>query len=170
MYKRQSVVWSVASLPCGDLVTGCADGNAYVWTRVAPRAAAIADQEAFKASVEAVAIPQQQASADGMLDPSMIKEPSALETPGQKEGQQLIVKDEGGKIWLYSWSMVSASWQKVGEVTGSAGDAGGGATMGKHWYEGQKYDYLFDLDINGIKMKLPFNRGDDPWMAAQKWI
>ena len=42
--------------------------------------------------------------------------------------------------------------------------------MGKHWYEGQEYDYLFDLDINGIKMKLPFNRGDDPWMAAQKWI
>ena len=37
-------------------------------------------------------------------------------------------------------------------------------------FDGKEWDYLFDIDINGEFVKLPFNRGDDPWMAAQQWI
>merc|ERR1719274_11874 len=44
------------------------------------------------------------------------------------------------------------------------------ATLGKRMYQGVEYDYLFDIDMNGKPMQLPFNRGDDPWMAAQQWI
>ena len=34
----------------------------------------------------------------------------------------------------------------------------------------QEWDYLFDIDINGAMLRLPFNRGDDPYMAAQQWM
>lgn len=30
--------------------------------------------------------------------------------------------------------------------------------------------FLFDIDINGSMLKLPFNLGDDPYMAAQQWL
>eukprot|EP00966_Prymnesium_polylepis_P298231 6891433-Prymnesium_polylepis.1 len=42
--------------------------------------------------------------------------------------------------------------------------------MGKRLFEGVEYDYLFDIDMNGGMLQLPFNRGDDPYMAAQQWI
>jgi phospholipase A-2-activating protein len=167
-----STVWSTTALPNGDLVAGCADGNAYVWTRAPARACAEGDFAAFKEAVASVAVPAQQAGADGTagIDPSMIKDEEALKQPGRKEGENLIVK-EGGKTMLYQWSMASASWEKVGEVTGSAGgDGSEGATLGKRWYQGKEYDYLFDIDINNKPLQLPFNRGDDPWMTAQRWM
>ena len=167
-----SGVWSCAALPNGDIVAGCADGNAYVWTRAPARACAEADQAAFKATVASVALPAQQAGADGTLglDPSMIKPAEALTEPGRKEGQTLICKDaDSGTPMLYQWSMASANWEKVGEVTGGSND-NSGATLGKRLYQGKEYDYLFDIDINGAPLQLPFNRGDDPWMTAQKWM
>lgn len=164
-----STVWSVSALPNGDVAAGCADGNAYVWTRAPARACAEADYVAFKETVASVAVPAQQAEGNGTagIDPSMVKDEEALKVPGRKEGETLIVK-ESGKMMLYQWSMASASWEKVGEVTGSAGEAP--ATLGKRLYQGKEYDYLFDIDINGAPLQLPFNRGDDPWMTAQKWI
>ena len=164
-----STVWSVSALPNGDVAAGCADGNAYVWTRAPARACAGADYVAFKETVASVAVPAPQAEGNGTagIDPSMVKDEEALKVPGRKEGETLIVK-ESGKMMLYQWSMASASWEKVGEVTGSAGEAP--ATLGKRLYQGKEYDYLFDIDITGAPLQLPFNRGDDPWMTAQKWI
>ena len=43
-----STVWSTCALPNGDLVAGCADGNAYVWTRAAERVASPDLCAAFK--------------------------------------------------------------------------------------------------------------------------
>ena len=169
-----SSVWSCAALPNGDVVAGCADANAYVWTRAAGRAAPEEVQLQFKETVSSVAMPAQQ--AEGQLGElgSMVKGEDALLTPGTKEGEHLIVKaGEAATPILYQWSTATAAWEKVGEVTGSAGgggDGGGAATLGKRLYEGKEYDYLFDIDINGAPLKLPFNRGDDPWMAAQQWM
>lgn len=55
-------------------------------------------------------------------------------------------------------------------MVGAAG--GTQVTSGKKLYEGKEYDYVFDVDIsdNAPKIKLPYNRGEDPWMAAQKFI
>lgn len=55
--------------------------------------------------------------------------------------------------------------QPDGKTNGAA--AGGG----KVTYEGQEYDFVFDIDIDeGVVLKLPYNRTDDPWTAAQKFI
>lgn len=164
-------VWACAALPNGDIVAGCADGNAYVWTRAPARAAAEAEQLAFKETVASVALPAQQVASDlGALEKD-IKGEDALNTPGTREGQTLIVRDPASKTpMLYQWSMASATWEKVGEVVGGKDDGGSGATLGKRMFEGKEYDYLFDIDINGMPLKLPFNSGDDPWMTAQQWI
>ena len=56
-----STVWGCAVLPNGDLVAGCADGNAYVWTRAAVRVAAPDLAMAFKEAVAGTSLPAQQA-------------------------------------------------------------------------------------------------------------
>ena len=58
-----STVWGCAVLPNGDLVAGCADGNAYVWTRAAVRVAAPDLAMAFKEAVAGTSLPAQQAKA-----------------------------------------------------------------------------------------------------------
>ena len=55
-----STVWSCTTLPNGDLAAGCADANAYVWTRTPGRAAHPDMLAAFKENVAAVALPAQQ--------------------------------------------------------------------------------------------------------------
>jgi len=63
-------------------------------------------------------------------------------------------------------------WQKVGEVVGAAGTEGSSRSANKKMYNGQEYDYVFDVDIQeGMPpLKLPFNVTDDPWMAAHKFL
>lgn len=42
----------------------------------------------------------------------------------------------------------------------------------KQLYNGMEYDYVFSVDIqDGVPpLKLPYNNGQDPWHAAQKFI
>lgn len=58
----------------------------------------------------------------------------------------------------------------MGDVTGASG--GSQENSGKVLYEGIEYDYVFNVDISDSQppIKLPYNCGDDPWMAAQKFI
>ena len=39
-------------------------------------------------------------------------------------------------------------------------------------YEGKEYDFVFSVDIDEGKppLKLPYNKSEDPWLAAQKFI
>ena len=206
-------VWACAACPNGDVAVGCADGNAYVWTRSADRSVDEAEQLAFKETVASVALPEQQVNGDlGALEKD-IKTEEALNVDGTKEGENLIVSNEdeddshashpsphphaslhllftfsspplrllftlssqvrdkdSKTAMLYQWSMGSRKWEKVGEVMGGKDTEGSGTTLGKRMYEGKEYDYLFDIDINGSNVKLPFNSGDDPWMTAQQWL
>jgi phospholipase A-2-activating protein len=43
---------------------------------------------------------------------------------------------------------------------------------GKQLFEGQEYDFVFDVNLSDDApcIKLPYNRGEDPWFAAQKFI
>ena len=62
------------------------------------------------------------------------------------------------------------SWEKIGEITGTDNS---GTELGKKIFEGKEWDYVFDIDLygpNAPPVRLPFNRGDDPWMAAQQWL
>jgi len=167
-----TTVWAAKALGNGDLVAGCADGNAYVWTKTSTRVAPPSVATLFKEAVAAFTLPAQQVKEGmlGDLDTDNLPNEEALLTPGQREGQTKIVKDStSGTPFLYQWSVASGSWEKVGEVT-NAKDDDSGATLGKKMFEGKEYDYVFDIDLNGAMLKLPFNRGDDPWRVAQEWI
>lgn len=175
-------IWAVAALANGDLVTGGADAVARVWTRDPARAAGADVVSVFEASVEAQAVPANDIPGMvGGVDVASLPDESALSQPGVKEGQYKIVRDASGAPTLYTWSMADASWQKVGQVVGGPeggggqSTAGGGAqghALGRRAYKGKMYDFVFDVDIaeGQPPLQLPFNRGDDPYTAAQRFL
>lgn len=85
-----------------------------------------------------------------------------------KEGETKIVRHADGKIMCYQWT--KNEWLCLGDVTGASG--GSQENSGKVLYEGVEYDFVFNVDISDSHppIKLPYNRDEDPWMAAQKFI
>ncbi len=59
-------------------------------------------------------------------------------------------------------------WEKIGTVVGAPGDDT--VAAGNQFHEGQQYDFVFDVDVaDGVPpLKLPVNKGDNPYIAADK--
>ncbi|KXX78574.1 Ubiquitin homeostasis protein lub1 [Madurella mycetomatis] len=160
-------VWSVAVCPeNGDIVSGASDNVIRVFTRSAERTAEPEVLSQFEETVRASAIPQQQ------LGPALNKEQldphSWLDTnAGKKDGQVKTVLEENGTIGAYQWSLGEQRWIHVGTVVDSSGSSGR-----KVQYNGQEYDYVFDVDIEEGKppLKLPYNLSENPYEAATKFL
>jgi phospholipase A-2-activating protein len=60
----------------------------------------------------------------------------------------------GDVVEAHQWSSATGTWTKVGEVVDAV------SSSRKQVYNGQEYDYVFDIDIgagpDGM-LKLPFN-------------
>ncbi|CAD6591032.1 MAG: hypothetical protein TREMPRED_005963 [Tremellales sp. Tagirdzhanova-0007] len=89
----------------------------------------------------------------------------ALGREGKKDGQVLMIKNNG-VVEAYQWSGPSSTWQQIGQVVDAIGSGR------KQLFEGQEYDYVFDVDVSeGMPpLKLPYNVTENPWLAAQKFL
>ena len=155
-------VWAVATLPNGDIVTGCSDSIIRVFTRSTSRIATKAEIEVFESALAASSIPANQV---GDLDKSKVAGVEALSMPGNKEGEVKMVKN-GGVVEAYQWSNAQVQWIKIGEVVDAVGN------NRKQVFAGKEYDYVFDVDIQegAPPLKLPYNKGENPYQAAQDFI
>lgn len=79
-----------------------------------------------------------------------------------------MIRFPDGRIVCHEWS--GGKWTSIGDVVGAAG--GSQASSGKQLFEGKEYDFVFSVDIaDGMpSIKLPYNKGEDPWMVAQQFI
>ncbi|GAB0087191.1 phospholipase A-2-activating protein [Sergentomyia squamirostris] len=158
-------VWSVACLRNGDIVAGTSDGVVRIFTQDSDRMAPPEALAAFQISVDAW---QKEQSAElGGVKVNDLPGPESLLVEGT-EGQTRIVRQPNGKIECFQWTQ--GNWQLVGDVTGASG--GTAASSGKTLYQGKEYDFVFNVDVEdgAPPLKLPYNRGQDPWYAAQEFI
>lgn len=85
-----------------------------------------------------------------------------------------MINKGGGRVEAYQWNMLDQRWMKIGDVVGSADSTAQGqasATGEKILFEGQYYDYVFNVELDeGVPLKLPYNISEDPWFAAQAFI
>ncbi|KAJ6649170.1 Phospholipase A-2-activating protein [Pseudolycoriella hygida] len=158
-------VWSVACLANGDIVTGTSDAVVRVFTKDPSRYANETVMKAFN-----VAVQQRKVDTEmelGGMKVSELPGPESLLTEGE-EGQTKIVRHTDGKLMCYQWT--KNEWICLGDVTGASG--GSQNNSGKVLHEGIEYDFVFNVDISDSApaIKLPYNVGEDPWMAAQKFI
>ncbi|CAE7481324.1 lub1 [Symbiodinium sp. KB8] len=161
-------VWQATSLPNADIVTACADMCVRVWTRdparMAPEAERTTQQEiAQQANVAAAQKGSSSVPMDSVID--IAKMPTMV---GKKNGE-IKMFNENGTVFAYMWNAGARIWDKVGEVMGSE--------QPKKHYDGDpvfpagEYDFIFDVDLGasfGTK-QLPFNRGQNPLVAAESF-
>lgn len=159
-------VWTVAVNPeTGDIVSGASDSVARVFTR---RPDAVADQETLKEFEDAVkgsAIPQQQV---GDINKEKLPGPDFLTNKsGTKDGQVQMIKEDNGSITAHTWSVSQQQWINVGTVVDAVGSTGKRVE-----YNGESYDYVFDVDIEDGKppLKLPYNLSENPYERATKFL
>ncbi|KAL6494769.1 hypothetical protein OROGR_031569 [Orobanche gracilis] len=90
----------------------------------------------------------------------------ALKTPGSSDGQTKVVR-EGDNGVAYSWNMREQKWDKIGEVVDGPDD-----NMKPSMLNGVQYDHVLDVDIgDGVPVhKLPYNRSENPYDVADKWL
>uniref|UniRef100_A0A2M4AL06 Putative phospholipase a2-activating protein n=1 Tax=Anopheles triannulatus TaxID=58253 RepID=A0A2M4AL06_9DIPT len=155
--------WAVCGLRNGDIACGTSDAMVRVFTASAERVATDDQLAAFRVAVE---VRQAEASKQlGGMNVNDLPGPESLLAEG-KEGQTRIVRHPDGKILCYQWSS-AGKWECVGDVMGASdGDSG------KQLYEGREYDYVFSVNLtdDAPNLKLPYNRGEDPWFVAQRFI
>ncbi|XP_062142543.1 phospholipase A-2-activating protein [Drosophila sulfurigaster albostrigata] len=159
-------VWSVACLANGDIVTGCSDGVVRVFSQDPARQG---KQQLVQSFEMAVATHKSQLNEEiGGVKKTDLPGPEALLTNGTREGQTKMVRETDGSVKCYSWEL--GKWNLVGDVTGATG--GTQSNSGKKLHDGKEYDYVFNVDISDTEppIKLPYNRGEDPWQAAQSFI
>jgi phospholipase A-2-activating protein len=138
-----------------------------VWTRAEKRKNHGA-QRALDDMLIAVAELKAQASVEEQRKKIKTEPPESLHAPGEADGQTKVIAETGGSIAAYAWSAGTQSWERLGEVTGVDDDSGGK----RKTLDGVSYDFVFDVDIQegAPVLKLPFNVGDNPYDAAERFL
>lgn len=180
-----SAVWTVSILSdTDDIIVGSSDSLVRIFSADSSRHASSSELAAFDEAVSSSAINASQVVGD--VKKSDLKDDSSLlSRQGTKEGEIAMVKNASGGVEAHQWDAAQRKWNKVGEVVDAVGSGR------KQLYEGQEYDYVFDVDVSEGQppLKLPYNvtrkalssrRGkphsscdfmaENPYEAAQKFL
>ncbi|ODQ77516.1 hypothetical protein BABINDRAFT_163519 [Babjeviella inositovora NRRL Y-12698] len=157
-------IWTVAVQPNSDIIAGSSDNQLRVFTRDPSRYADEASLQGLADEIKGLAISENTMQSNVGEDLPGLE---ALQTPGTKEGQTIMVKNEL-TVEAHQWSSSAQEWVKIGEVVGR----GGTGSDKKVEYSGAKWDFLFDVDIEdgAPALKLPYNINENPYIAAERFL
>ncbi|KAL7236725.1 hypothetical protein ACSBR1_019930 [Camellia fascicularis] len=161
--EHPGCVWDVKFLENGDIVTACSDGVVRIWTIHQDKIANSSKLESFASQLSYYKCSRKRV---GGLKLEELPGLEALQVPGTRDGQTKVVR-EGDNGVAYSWNMKEQQWDKIGEVVDGPDDS-----MKRPVLDGVEYDYVFDVDIGDGEptRKLPYNRLDNPYDTADKWL
>ncbi|CAI9104464.1 OLC1v1003135C2 [Oldenlandia corymbosa var. corymbosa] len=161
--EHPGCVWDAKFLENGNIVTACSDGVVRIWTVHHDKVADSVELEAYTSLVSQYKISRKRV---GGLKLEELPGLEALQTPGTSDGQTKVVR-EGDNGVAYAWNAKEYKWDKIGEVVDGPDDS-----LARPILEGIQYDYVFDVDIGDGEpiRKLPYNRSDNPYDAADRWL
>ncbi|KAL2927495.1 Phospholipase A-2-activating protein [Bienertia sinuspersici] len=161
--EHPGCVWDVKFLENGDLVTACSDGVVRIWTTHVDRMADPTERESYSSHLSSYKISRKTV---GGLKLEELPGLDSLQAPGTSDGQTKVVR-EGDNGVAYTWNMKDYKWDKIGEVVDGPGDG-----LKRPVLDGKEYDHVFDVDIGDGEpiRKLPYNRSDNPYDTADKWL
>lgn len=161
--EHPGCVWDAKFLENGDIVTACSDGVVRIWTINQDKIADALEVESYFSQVSQHKISRKRV---GGLKLEELPGLEALQIPGTSNGQTKVIR-EGDNGVAYAWNMREQKWDKIGEVVDGPDDG-----MKRPVLDGNEYDYVFDVDIGDGEpiRKLPYNRSDNPYDTADKWL
>ncbi|KAK4798160.1 hypothetical protein SAY86_030486 [Trapa natans] len=161
--EHPGCVWDAKFLEDGDVVTACSDGVVRIWTTQPDKIADPIDLESFSSQLSVYKFSRKKV---GGLKLEELPGLEALHIPGTNDGQTKVIR-EGDNGMAYAWNMMEQKWDKIGEVVDGPEDS-----LGRPVHNGVQYDYVFDVDIGDGEpiRKLPYNRSENPYDVADKWL
>ncbi|CDR47896.1 RHTO0S15e03378g1_1 [Rhodotorula toruloides] len=163
-------VWTLATLPNGDLACGCSDHMIWIFTRDEQR---LADEGTVRIYEER--LESRRASKAPATPKPRVEGPAALDQPGKAEGEVKLVQADDEQVKAYQWD--GTTWVELGEVvdpSSAASDATAAPSQPreKMLHEGVEYDYVFHIDVKDDEppIPLPFNLEDDPHATASAFV
>ncbi|WVQ79673.1 hypothetical protein IAT38_001773 [Cryptococcus sp. DSM 104549] len=159
-------LWSCAVVPSltGQpyIASSSSDSTIRFFTREEALMAGPEEREAWDKEVGSRQLDKSQI---GDVKHSDLPGMEALGREGKKDGQVLMIKNNG-VVEAYQWSAPTSTWQQIGQVVDAIGSGR------KQLYQGKEYDYVFDVDVaEGVPpLKLPYNVAENPWIAAQRFL
>ncbi|EPS70347.1 hypothetical protein M569_04408, partial [Genlisea aurea] len=161
--EHPGCVWDAKFLENADIVTACSDGVVRIWTIADDKVAGATVLNAFASQLSQYKISRKRV---GGLKLDELPGVEALKVPGTSDGQTKVVR-EGDNGVAYAWNMKEVKWDKIGEVVDGPND-----DLKRPVLNGTQYDYVFDVDIGDGEpiRKLPYNRSENPYDAADRWL
>lgn len=161
--EHPGCVWDIKFLENGDVATACSDGIVRVWTVHQHKIAEPLEVDSYTSQLSQYILSRKTVGGLKLEDLPGLE---TLKSPGTSDGQTKIVR-EGDNGVAYAWNAREHVWDKLGEVVDGP-DAG----MARPVLSGVQYDFVFDVDIGDGEpiRKLPYNRSDSPYDAADKWL
>eukprot|EP00884_Botryococcus_braunii_P012565 jgi/Botrbrau1/21309/Bobra.0184s0020.1 len=107
---------------------------------------------------------------DGVPSGLQTEPPSALMNLGMRDGEQKFIKEAGG-VFVYVWSVERQKWDKIGQVTlGPEETTNTGPPS--NVLHGRTWDYVVDVELQSGTpgAKLAFNRDENPYIVADRWL
>lgn len=166
--NHPTLVWSVAALPNGDILTGTSDGYIRVFTRAEERFASADLIVEFNEAVSSQRIDARTTAPE--LIAGNLPSTDQMSAYAGKEGDRKMFKNNNGEVELYIFS--GGMWDKVGVVVSGPEQTPvtGSQPQEKKAFNGKEYDYLFDVEIGGKMLKLPYNSGETVSSAVWNFI
>lgn len=162
--EHPGCVWDAKFMENGDIVTACSDGVVRIWTVDKDNVADQVELDLYTSQLSEYKFSRKRV---GGLKLEELPGLEALKIPGTTDGQTKVVR-EGDNGVAYGWNMKEQKWDKIGEVV----DGPEESNSNRQFFDGIQYDYVFDVDIeDGMPTrKLPYNRTDNPYDVADKWL
>ncbi|PRQ73969.1 hypothetical protein AAT19DRAFT_15536 [Rhodotorula toruloides] len=163
-------VWTLATLPNGDLACGCSDHMIWIFTRDEKWLAHEETRRMYEERLESM-----RASKAPATPKPRVEGPATLEQPGKAEGEVKLIQINEQPVKAYQWD--GTSWVELGEVVDPASAASATPAVPsqpreKMLHDGVEYDYVFQIDIKEDEppISLPFNLEDDPHATAAAFV
>lgn len=163
-----NTIWDLAVNPINnDLLTACADGVVRVFSNNPSKWQTQVELEEYT-NLCLLSNKQDEDQGNESVDVSKLPKFEDIKfIKNPKEGEIRVFNNQGNAE-AYVYKSSERKWDKIGDVLGTKDT--------KKIYEGDKYfpagnyDYIFDVDLEGRFSRLPFNKGDNCLVAAEKFI
>ncbi|KAG6711561.1 hypothetical protein I3843_05G053600 [Carya illinoinensis] len=161
--EHPGCIWDAKFLDNGDIVTACSDGVIRIWTSHQDKIADSLELESYASQISQYKRSRKRVGGLKLEDLPGLE---ALQVPGTSDGQTKVIR-EGDNGVAYAWNLREQKWDKIGEVVDGPDD-----NMKRPLLDGIEYDYVFDVDIGDGEpiRKLPYNRSENPYATADKWL
>lgn len=155
-------IWSIYAFNKSDIAVASEDGKLRIFT-INQGTIEWNKHERYIESAEIAGLKNPEITEDDLKKFPSIDQKNTLK--GKKDGEVKVFINNG-KGEAYVWQ--GSKWEYLGEMLGSNPKS---RYEGDRFFPAGEYDYVFNIeDESGLGRKLPFNKGDNSLMAAEKFL